>query len=158
MVPFKYELGLARSPGWLCATTGCRGSQHDRRIALWNNTPRPDRRRAPHRQRNLAFFSTADSPGLPTIWWWPLYRLITNPELRQYILRQAFGRGDPTPRLSVLHRVTRACDEGEIFNMYHEIPSVAKRPPGAQVTPARSFQTRPSIPAPVETDRICCAT
>ncbi len=43
-----------------------------------------------------------------------MYRLITNPECRQYILRQACIE-------------SLVMDEGEIFNMYHEIPSAAKK-------------------------------
>ena len=55
-----------------------------------------------------------------------VYRLITNPECRQYILRQAFEEAIHTHAYQYCIE-SLGMDEGEIFNMYHEIPSVAKK-------------------------------
>ncbi|WP_246886831.1 ribonucleotide-diphosphate reductase subunit beta, partial [Pseudomonas chlororaphis] len=51
---------------------------------------------------------------------------LTNPECRQYILRQAFEEAIHTHAYQYCIE-SLAMDEGEIFNMYHEIPSVAKK-------------------------------
>ena len=75
--------------------------------------------------RNLGFFSTADSLVANNLVL-AVYRLITNPECRQYILRQAFEEAIHTHAYQYCIE-SLAMDEGEIFNMYHEIPSVAKK-------------------------------
>ena len=73
------------------------------------------------------------------------YRLITNPECRQYILRQAFEEAIHTHAYQYCIE-SLGMDEGEIFNMYHEIPSVAKKASwGLKYTPS---PTRLSRPAP----------
>ena len=79
-------------------------------------------------KRNLGFFSTADSLVANNLVL-AIYRLITNPECRQYILRQAFEEAIHTHAYQYCIE-SLGMDEGEIFNMYHEIPSVAKRHPG----------------------------
>ena len=55
-----------------------------------------------------------------------IYRLITNPECRQYILRQSFEEAIHTHAYQYCIE-SLGMDEGEIFNMYREIPSVAKK-------------------------------
>ena len=57
-------------------------------------------------KRSLGFFSTADSLVANNLVL-SVYRLITNPECRQYLLRQAFEEAIPHPCLPVLHRVPR---------------------------------------------------
>ena len=76
-------------------------------------------------KRNLGFFSTADSLVANNLVL-ALYRLITNPECRQYILRQAFEEAIHTHAYQYVIE-SLSMDEGEIFNMYREIPSVAKK-------------------------------
>ena len=76
-------------------------------------------------KRNLGFFSTADSLVANNLVL-AIYRLITNPECRQYILRQAFEEAIHTHAYQYCIE-SLGMDEGEIFNMYHEIPSVAKK-------------------------------
>ena len=76
-------------------------------------------------KRNLGFFSTADSLVANNLVL-AIYRLVTNPECRQYILRQAFEEAIHTHAYQYCIE-SLAMDEGEIFNMYHEIPSVAKK-------------------------------
>ena len=76
-------------------------------------------------KRNLGFFSTADSlVGNNLVL--SIYRLITNPECRQYLLRQAFEEAIHTHAYQYCIE-SLGMDEGEIFNMYHEIPSVARK-------------------------------
>ncbi|NIE77120.1 ribonucleotide-diphosphate reductase subunit beta [Pantoea sp. Ap-967] len=75
--------------------------------------------------RNLGFFATADSLVANNLAL-AVYRLITNPECRQYILRQAFEEAIHTHAYQYCIE-SLGMDEGEIFNMYHEIPSVAKK-------------------------------
>ena len=54
------------------------------------------------------------------------HRLITNPEARQYLLRQAFEEAIHTHAYQYCIE-SLGMDEGEVFNMYREIPSVAKK-------------------------------
>ncbi len=76
-------------------------------------------------KRNLFFFSTADSLVANNLVL-ALYRLITNPECRQYILRQSLEEAIHTHAYQYCIE-SLGMDEGEIFNMYREIPSVAKK-------------------------------
>ena len=55
-----------------------------------------------------------------------IYRLVTNPECRQYLLRQAFEEAIHTHAYQYCIE-SLGMDEGEIFNMYREIPAVAKK-------------------------------
>ena len=50
------------------------------------------------------------------------YRHITAPECRQYLLRQAFEEAIHTHAYQYIVE-SLGLDEGEIFNMYHEVPS-----------------------------------
>jgi ribonucleoside-diphosphate reductase beta chain len=77
-------------------------------------------------ERSLGFFSTADSLVANNIVL-AIYRHITNPECRQYLLRQAFEESIHV--LSYQHIIeSLGMDEGRIFNMYREIPSVHALP------------------------------
>ena len=76
-------------------------------------------------ERNLGFFSTADSLVANNIVL-GIYRHITNPECRQYLLRQAFEEAVHTHAYQ--HVVeSLALDQARIFNMYREVPAVAKK-------------------------------
>jgi len=70
-------------------------------------------------KRNLGFFSTADSLVANNLVL-ALYRLITNPECRQYILRQSLEEAIHTHAYQYCIE-SLGMDEGEIFNMYREI-------------------------------------
>ena len=76
-------------------------------------------------KRSLGFFSTADSLVANNLVL-SVYRLITNPECRQYLLRQAFEEAIHTHAYQYCIE-SLGMDEGEIFNMYHEVPSVANK-------------------------------
>ena len=125
LVPFKYDWA------WQKYLDGCANHWMPQEvnmnadIALWK-TPdglTDDERRIV--MRNLGFFSTADSLVANNLVL-AVYRLITNPECRQYILRQAFEEAIHTHAYQYCIE-SLGMDEGEIFNMYHEIPSVAKK-------------------------------
>ncbi|MYE23785.1 MAG: ribonucleotide-diphosphate reductase subunit beta, partial [Gammaproteobacteria bacterium] len=76
-------------------------------------------------KRSLGFFSTADSLVANNLVL-AIYRLITNPECRQYLLRQAFEEAIHTHAYQYCIE-SLGMDEGEIFNMYHEVPAVADK-------------------------------
>lgn len=72
--------------------------------------------------RNLGFFSTAESLVGNNIVL-AIFKFITNPECRQYLLRQAFEEAVHT---HTFHYIVEslALDQGEIFNMYNEVNSI----------------------------------
>ncbi|MDG2249967.1 MAG: ribonucleotide-diphosphate reductase subunit beta [Gammaproteobacteria bacterium] len=125
LVPFKYDWA------WQKYLDGCANHWMPQEvnmnadIALWKN---PNGLTEDERlivKRNLGFFATADSLVANNLVL-AIYRLVTNPECRQYILRQAFEEAIHTHAYQYCIE-SLAMDEGEIFNMYHEIPSVAKK-------------------------------
>ena len=75
--------------------------------------------------RNLGFFSTAESLVANNIVI-AIFKHLTNPEARQYLLRQAFEEAIHT---HTFHYIVEslALDPGEVFNMYNEIPSIAAK-------------------------------
>lgn len=75
--------------------------------------------------RNLGFFSTAESLVANNIVL-AIFKFVTNPECRQYLLRQAFEEAIHT---HTFHYIVEslALDEGEIFNMYNEIPAIQEK-------------------------------
>ena len=125
LVPFKYEWA------WQKYLDGCANHWMPQEvnmtadIALWKSADglTEDERRIV--KRNLGFFSTADSLVANNLVL-AVYRLITTPECRQYILRQAFEEAIHTHAYQYCIE-SLGMDEGEIFNMYREIPSVAKK-------------------------------
>src|SRR3984957_12073881 len=76
-------------------------------------------------KRNLGFFSTADSLVANNLVL-AVYRHITNPECRQYLLRQAFEEALHTHAYQHVIE-SLGMDEAEVFNMYREVPAVAKK-------------------------------
>ena len=91
-------------------------------ISLWKNpTGLTDDERLIIK-RNLGFFSTADSLVANNLVL-AVYRLITNPECRQYLLRQAFEEAVHTHAYQYCIE-SLGLDEAEIFNMYREVPSI----------------------------------
>lgn len=91
-------------------------------IALWKNPNglTDDERRLV--MRNLGFFSTADSLAANNIVL-GTYRHITAPECRQYLLRQAYDEAIHTHAYQYIVE-SLGMDEGEVFNMYHEVTSI----------------------------------
>jgi ribonucleoside-diphosphate reductase beta chain len=94
-------------------------------IALWKNPEGLTDAERMIIQRNLGFFATADSLVANNLVL-AVYQHITNPECRQYLLRQAFEEALHTH--SYQHIVeSLGLDEAETFNMYREVPSIAAK-------------------------------
>ena len=73
-------------------------------------------------KRSLGFFSTADSLVANNLVL-AVYKHITNPECRQYLLRQAFEEAIHTHAYQYIIE-SLGMDEAEVFNMYREVPSI----------------------------------
>lgn len=125
LVPFKYEWA------WQKYLDGCANHWMPQEvnmtadIALWKSENGLTEDERTIVMRNLGFFSTADSLVANNLVL-AIYRLITNPECRQYILRQAFEEAIHTHAYQYCIQ-SLGMDEGEVFNMYREIPSVAAK-------------------------------
>lgn len=125
LVPFKYKWA------WQKYLSGCANHWMPNEInmtadiALWKD---PHGLTADERmivKRSLGFFSTADSLVANNLVL-AIYRHITNPECRQYILRQAFEEALHTHAYQHIIE-SLGLDEAEVFNMYRELPAVAKK-------------------------------
>jgi ribonucleoside-diphosphate reductase beta chain len=94
-------------------------------IALWKSTEglTPDERRTI--KRNLGFFAASESLVANNIVL-AIYRHLTNPECRQYLLRQAFEEAVHTHTFQYIVE-SLGFDEGELFNMYREVPSITEK-------------------------------
>ncbi len=122
LVPFKYKWAWDK---YLAACANHWMPQEinmSRDIALWRDRDglTADERRVI--KRNLGFFVTADSLAANNIVL-GTYRHITAPECRQYLLRQAFEEAIHTHAYQYIVE-SLGLDEGEVFNAYHEIPSI----------------------------------
>lgn len=76
-------------------------------------------------KRNLGFFATSESLVANNIVL-AVYRHLTNPECRQYLLRQAFEEAVHTHTFQYISE-SLGLDDGELFNMYREIPSITDK-------------------------------
>lgn len=72
--------------------------------------------------RNLGFFSTGESLVGNNIVL-AIFKHITNPEARQYLLRQAFEEAVHTHTFQYICE-SLGLDGREVFNMYHEVSSI----------------------------------
>jgi ribonucleoside-diphosphate reductase beta chain len=97
-VNMQKDVEMWRSPDALSA--------HERRLVLWN----------------MGFFSTAESLTANNIVL-TVYKHITNPECRQYLLRQAFEEAIHTDTF-IYCCDTLGLDPDEVYNMYIRIPSI----------------------------------
>src|SRR3546814_20527082 len=99
-------------------------------------------------KRSLGFFSTADSLVANNLVL-AVYRHITNPECRQYILRQAFEEAIHTHAYQYCIE-SLGLDEAEVFNMYREVPSIHDKAawalPYTQSLGDPTLHTGPPIP------------
>ena len=75
--------------------------------------------------RNLGFFSTAESLVGNNIVL-AIFKHITNPECRQYLLRQAFEEAVHT---HTFHYIVESLslDQSEVFNMYNEVNTITAK-------------------------------
>jgi ribonucleoside-diphosphate reductase beta chain len=122
LVPFKYKWAWDKYLASCANHWMPQEINMSRDIAMWKdpNGLTDDERLIV--KRNLGFFTTADSLAANNIVL-GTYRHITNPECRQYLLRQAFEEAIHTHAYQYIVE-SIGLDEGEIFNSYHEIPSI----------------------------------
>ena len=122
LVPFKYKWAWQKyldacANHWMPQEINMTAD-----IALWKN---PDGLTEDERtiiKRNLGFFASADSLVANNLVL-ALYRHITNPECRQYLLRQAFEEALHTHAYQYCVE-SLGLDQAEVFNMYREVPSI----------------------------------
>jgi ribonucleoside-diphosphate reductase beta chain len=94
-------------------------------IALWKSRDGLTEDERTMLKRNLGFFATAESLVANNIVL-AVYRHLTNPECRQYLLRQAFEEAVHTHTFQYVCE-SLGLDEGELFNMYREVPSITDK-------------------------------
>ncbi|MCF6277010.1 MAG: ribonucleotide-diphosphate reductase subunit beta [Candidatus Magasanikbacteria bacterium] len=97
-VPMQQDVELWKKQGGL--------SKEERRMIMWN----------------LGFFSTAESLTANNIVL-AVYRHVTNPECRQYLLRQAYEEAVHTDTF-IYCCDSLGLDPEEIYNMYITVPSI----------------------------------
>jgi len=125
LVPFKYDWA------WQKYLDGCANHWMPQEInmtpdvALWKNEEGLSEDERKIVMRSLGFFSTADSLVANNLVL-SIYRHITNPECRQYLLRQSFEEAIHTHAYQYVIQ-SLGMDEAELFNMYREVPSVARK-------------------------------
>jgi ribonucleoside-diphosphate reductase beta chain len=125
LVPFKYHWAWEKylnacANHWMPQEISMNAD-----IALWKSTDGLSEDERTIIKRNLGFFVTADSLVANNLVL-AVYRHITNPECRQYLLRQAFEEALHTHAYQYCVE-SLGLDEGEIFNMYREVPAVARK-------------------------------
>ncbi|NUM54377.1 MAG: ribonucleotide-diphosphate reductase subunit beta [Candidatus Hydrogenedentes bacterium] len=121
LMPLKYHWA------WEHYLNGCNNNwlpsevPMQRDIELWKSDALSDAERQVI-MRNLGFFSTGESLVGNNIVL-AIFKHITNPEARQYLLRQAFEEAVHT---HTFHYIVESLglDEREVFNMYHEVDSI----------------------------------
>jgi len=125
LVPFKYQWAWQKyldacANHWMPQEINMNAD-----IALWKSADGLTEDERTIIKRNLGFFSTADSLVANNLVL-AVYRHITNPECRQYLLRQAFEEALHTHAYQYVVE-SLGLDEGEVFNMYRELPAVARK-------------------------------
>ena len=124
LMPLKYRWA------WEHYINGCANNWLPSEVSMGQDiaTWRSDRLTAAERlliMRNLGFFATAESLVANNITL-AIFRHVTNAECRQYLLRQAFEEAVHT---HAFHYIVEslALDEGEVFNMYREVPAITAK-------------------------------
>jgi ribonucleoside-diphosphate reductase beta chain len=121
LMPLKYKWA------WEHYMNGCANNwlpnevPMQRDIELWKSDTLTEGERKVI-MRNLGFFSTAESLVGNNIVL-AIYKFITNPEARQYLLRQAFEEAVHTHTFLYIVESLNL-DQREVFNMYHEVNSI----------------------------------
>jgi|TARA_B110000305_G_scaffold65748_1_gene73496 ribonucleoside-diphosphate reductase beta chain len=125
LVPFKYDWA------WQKYLDGCANHWMPQEvnmtadIALWKTEGGLSDDERKIIMRSLGFFSTADSLVANNLVL-SVYKHLTNPECRQYLLRQSFEEAIHTHAYQYVIQ-SLGMDEAELFNMYREVPSVARK-------------------------------
>ena len=125
LVPFKYDWAWQKyldgcANHWMPQEINMTGD-----IALWKSEDGLSEDERKIVMRSLGFFSTADSLVANNLVL-SVYKHITNPECRQYLLRQSFEEAIHTHAYQYVIQ-SLGMDEAELFNMYREVPSVARK-------------------------------
>ena len=125
LVPFKYDWAWSKylsacNNHWMPQEVNMTAD-----IALWKSEDGLTDDERMVIERNLGFFSTADSLVANNLVL-AVYKHITNPECRQYLLRQAFEEAIHTHAYQYCIE-SLGMDESRLFNMYRDIPSVATK-------------------------------
>ncbi|MFO7581454.1 ribonucleotide-diphosphate reductase subunit beta [Guyparkeria sp.] len=94
-------------------------------LALWKSKDGLTQDERNMVMRNLGFFATAESLVANNIVL-AVYEQVTNPECRQYLLRQAFEEAVHTHTFQYIVD-SLGLSEGELFNMYREVPSITAK-------------------------------
>jgi ribonucleoside-diphosphate reductase beta chain len=122
LVPFKYKWAWQKyldacANHWMPQEVNMNTD-----IALWKSPNGLTENERLVLKRSLGFFASAESLIANNLVL-AVYRHITNPECRQYLLRQAFEEAVHTHCFQYIVE-SLGLDEKEIFNMYREIPAV----------------------------------
>ena len=125
LVPFKYDWAWQKyldgcANHWMPQEVNMTGD-----IALWKSKEGLSEDERKIIMRSLGFFSTADSLVANNLVL-SVYKHLTNPECRQYLLRQSFEEAIHTHAYQYVIQ-SLGMDEAELFNMYREVPSVARK-------------------------------
>lgn len=125
LIPFKYEWA------WQKYLDGCANHWMPQEVAmtadvaLWKSADGLTDAERRMIKRTLGFFSVADTMvanNLNT----SVYDNVTAPEARQYLLRQAFEEAIHAHAYQYCIE-SLGMDQGEVFNMYREVPSIARK-------------------------------
>ena len=125
LVPFKYKWAWQKyldacANHWMPQEVNMNAD-----ITLWKNPEGLTEDERTIIKRNLGFFASADSLVANNLVL-AVYRHITNPECRQYLLRQAFEEALHTHAYQYCVE-SLGLDESEVFNMYREVPSIHEK-------------------------------
>ena len=122
LVPIKYQWAwekylTACSNHWMPTEVPMQAD-----IEVWNSDSLLSDKERHMIKQNLGFFSSSESLVANNIVF-SVYRHLSNPECRQYLLRQAFEEAIHTHTFQYIVE-SLGLDQAEIFNMYMEVPAV----------------------------------
>ena len=125
LMPIRYEFAWEAYLAALDNTWVPSESPLQSDVAIWHapDVLSPDERLMI--KRSLGFFASSESVVANNILF-AVYKHLTNPECRQYLLRQAFEEGVHTHTFVYIVEGLQL-DQGEVFNLYREVPSVSAK-------------------------------
>jgi len=121
LIPIKYDWA------WQYYLSGCANHWMPQEVSMQRDIEQwKSGKFSPDEQlmlkRNLGFFTTADTLVANNIVL-GIFKYVTAPEIRQYLLRQAFEEAIHTHAYQYIPQ-SLGFDEGELYNMYRELPSM----------------------------------
>src|SRR5699024_5613392 len=122
LVPFKYKWAWEKYLGACANHWMPQEINMSADIAMWQNSDALSADERKVLKQCFGFFASSESL-VANIIVLGIYKHLTNPVCRQYLLRQAF---EEAVHGHCFHYIVESLDldEGEIFNMYRELPSV----------------------------------